>query len=290
MKKDSIKIYFPVLILLIFLVAACEEQTIDPIEESSGIYSIYGTIEIGESPNVVRIRNLKEPFLADSGSFDGTVTFENMATGNISTLQDSVVDFSGNQTHNFIIEDEIEFNQSYLIRAERTDGLKSSSIATTPLPPDISFTPEEDILCDTPIQFVFGNVVRPERISFEINVLYDGQSVSSELALFLGELVYDEENNEVSITMSPNDLLVEVFPPVLPDVPNFDPYRLSPTVGCSQLDSNNFQLTYIHFGPEWTNGKKQQQGSIDPESGDVENGLGFFGAFNRETFNFSLTN
>lgn len=280
--------YIPFLILLLFF-SACEEQTLDPVEDSSGIYSFYGSIEVGETPNYVRIRDLSTPFLADSGSFNGTVTFEDLETGSVTTLRDTVVNFRGNFTHNFIIEDEIELNKSYRLVAENQDGRQSQSIANTPLPPDISYTPDEEIFCETPIQFVFGNVVAPERIDVEITVLHNGQSVSGDISIFLDQLIHDEENSEVRLRMSPNNLLVEVFPPVLPDNPNFNPYFLSPTVGCSQLDSDSFQITYTHYGPEWAEGKPFR-GNIDSESGDVKNGLGFFGALNKQGFSFSLSN
>lgn len=284
--KQLFTIYIPAL-LLVILLAACDEQTFDPFEESNGIYSFYGTVEVNKSPNFVRIRDLSEPFLADSGSFNGAVTFENLETGVVTTLRDTVVNFRGNFTHNFIIDDPIDYNTSYLLRAEKQDGRQSQSIATTPLPSDISYAPVENIDCNTSIDFVFGNVVSPERIDLKITVLHNGQSVSGYLSIFLDELIHDNENNELKIRMSPNNLLVEVFPPNLPDNPNFNPYFLFPTVGCSQLDSDLFQITYIHYGPEWNEGKPLR-GSVDTESGDVENGLGFFGGFNSETFSFEI--
>lgn len=271
---------------LIFL-SACKEQTIDPIEDNVSIYSFYGTIQVGNSPNYVRIKNLNEPFLADSNSFDGTVTIENLETGNVSTLRDTVVAFGNNFTYNFIIEDEIELDNTYLLKAERSDGLLSQSIATSPGVTDVTLTHPQELTCNSDINFTFSNVKFPERIDIDISVLYNGQSESGRLSIFLSELKHIEEADEIRIRMSPQNLLVEVFPPILPDNPTFNPYFLFPTVNCNQLDSRDIQISYTHYGPEWHKGRPLR-GAIDSESGDVENGLGFFGAYSRNVFTITL--
>ncbi|CAN5222375.1 hypothetical protein BH23BAC3_BH23BAC3_15430 [soil metagenome] len=271
---------------LIFL-SACDEQTVDPIEDDSGIYSFYGTLQVGKSPNYVRVRNLNEPFLADSDFFDGTVTFENLQTGIVSTLRDTVVAFGQNFTHNFIIEDDILHDTSYLLKAERSDGFQSQSIAKTPNITEVNLSPSTNITCRTDIEFVFGNVVAPERIGMKISAEYNGDTHTNTLFIFIEELTSIDGSDEVRIRLSPHNLLVEVFTPILPDNPSFDPYRLNPTVGCGQLDTNEIQITYIHYGPEWSIGSPFR-GPIDTESGDVKDGLGFFGAYSEETFTITI--
>lgn len=281
-KQLTLAGYLPALLLLLFL-SACEDQNLDPIEDTEGIYSFYGTAEVGKSPNYVRIRNLSEPFLADSEAFDGTVTFEDLETNEVTTLRDTVINFNGNITHNFIIEDEIELDRSYLLKAVRSDGLMSQSVATTPKLTDVNISPDENISCNTDINFVFGNVGEAERIDLEMSVLYAGQRETGSLSIFLGELERDPSADEVSILMSPLNILVEIFPPVLPDNPSFNPYFLFPTVGCDRIENREIEITYTHYGPEWEKGKPFR-GSIDTESGDVDNGVGFFGAFSKGSF------
>lgn len=275
------------LLLFAFLFSSCKDSTIDPIEDDSGIYSFYGAIEVGKTPNVVRIRNLDEPFLADSGAFDGTVTFEDLETNEVTTLKDTVINFSGNTTHNFIIENEIDLDKSYLLKAVRSDGLKSESVATTPKMTAVNFSPDQNISCNTAIDFVFGNVMDAERIDVEISVLFQSQRVTGSLSIFLDELERNPSTDEVNIQMSPLNLLVEVFPPILPDNPTFNPYFLIPTVSCEQIENRELQITYKHFGPEWEKGTPFR-GPVDTESGDVENGVGFFGAFRQDTFTINF--
>lgn len=277
------------LILIFTFLISCDEQPIDPIEDESGIYSFYGTLEVGNSPNFVRVRNLNEPFLSPSDSFDGTVTFEDLETGEITTLQDSVVEYNGNFTHNFIIENEIEHNKEYRLKAERSDGEEVQSIARTPGITNIEFIPDEDILCETQMEFRFRNVINPESVQITISVNYNNQTETAPLNIFIEELDYSRVNDdEMTLRMSPRNLLTEVFPPILPDNPTFNPFNLFPTVSCNMLQEKNISITYTHFGSEWAQGRPTR-GPIDIESGDVENGLGFFGSFRRDTFSFSYS-
>lgn len=278
--------YTFIILCLIFL-SACKQETINPIDVDAGIYSFYGALEVGKTPNYVRVRNLNEPFLADSDFFDGTVTLENLDTGTVSVLRDTVVAFGQNFTHNFVIEDDILHDTAYLIKAERDDGFTSESIANTPKITEVTLIPDSSIACSTDIDFIFGNVVSPERIDMRISVEYNGQPHSGKLDVFIAQLNPIVESDEVRIRLSPHNLLVEVFTPILPDNPFFDPYRLNPTVGCGQLDTSDIEITIIHYGPEWSIGSPLR-GPINTESGVVENGLGFFGAYSQQTFTISL--
>lgn len=287
MKDSLIHIKFLFIILLGGLVlTSCDDQTLDPIEEDSGLYSFYGTLEVGKSPNVVRIRNSNEPFLSPSDSFDGTVTFEDLETGEVTTLRDSVVEFSGNFTHNFIIENEIEHNREYLLTATRSDGETVRSVASTPGSTEILFMPDESINCETAVDFRFQNVVNPETVQIEIQVFHNDQDVSAPLSVFIDELDYSNNDNEMRMVLSPRNLLVEVFTPILPDNPNFNPFNLFPTINCNDLQVREITIEYTHFGSEWSVGRPGR-GLIDFESGDVENGIGFFGAYHRDSFSFS---
>lgn len=275
-----------VFITFIFAFTACDDQTIDPIEDDSGIYSFYGTLEVGKTPNVVRIRNSNKPFLSPSDSFDGTVTLEDLETGEITTLRDSVVEFSGNFTHNFIIENEIKHDKEYLLTATRSDGETVQSRAKTPGTTEIQFTPNQSIACENAVDFRFQNVVNPETVQVEIQVFHNGQDQSAPLRIFADELEPSSNENELKMVLSPRNLLLEVFTPILPDNPNFNPFTLFPTVKCNDLQIKEITINYTHFGPEWSVGRPGR-GLINIESGDVENGLGFFGAFHRDSFSFT---
>lgn len=82
------------IILIFFAVSACSDHKIDPFEETEGIFSVYGTLFVGESPNQIRVRNLNASFGSEKASLDDViVTFENLDRGTSVVLEDSVVWF-----------------------------------------------------------------------------------------------------------------------------------------------------------------------------------------------------
>lgn len=141
----------------------------------------------------------------------------------------------------------------------------------------------------------------------EVGVLYQGEEHWAPIEI-VGEYEYDPRLDMVVLFMRPRNLLVEIFPPELPGDPEFDRYLLFPTVYCDDLDAELFMFRYIHYGPEWSTGRSIEYGPdefgnveytivqvpfanpwpIDIESGDIENGLGFLGAYRRGSFSFTF--
>lgn len=267
---------------------ACE-RSLDPFENDQGIYSVYGALEVGKPQNIIRVRNLREPFRADSVfPFDATVTFQDLQTGETTQLRDTVVNFEAGRTHNFILNQELKLDSQYQITVERSDGEQVTSVATTPALTEASYFPAQFINCETKIDFRFRNVEQSELIQMEIGATYRGDVHWAEMDL-VSKVEYDSQLEVHRVQMSPRNLLVEVFTPVLPDNPYYDPYTLFPTVGCNELDNNTIMIRYKHYGPEWQTGRPIEEGEIDTDSGDVENGLGFFGAYRVDTFSFQFS-
>lgn len=285
--------YSVVKLALLMLVAgiagSCNERSINPFEDETSLYSLYGALSMSADTNYVRIRKLDTPLFADSlTSLDATVTFTHLETGQSVVLSDTIVNFDGNFTRNFLVTEQLEIDSRYEITVERSDGARATSVATTPLVTIQNMEFAGPIQCETPIDFVYGNVRFPEYIQMEIGVEYQGQ-MHWALMEVVGVLRHRENADEMYVRMSPRNLLVEIFTPIIPDNPFFDRYRLFPTVSCNQLDTGEFFIRYLHYGPEWLPARRDLFTSpINIESGDVENGLGFVGAYRIETFSFSL--
>lgn len=272
------------LLMMVLVFSSCSNRSIDPFEEEQGVFSVYGALKVGESPNYIRVRDLLQPFNSDTtADLDATVTFTDLSTGKSAVLRDTVVNFSGNITHNFILEEELTLDTQYQITVEGTDGRSVSSIATTPRQTIADHSPDNEfVFCETKLDFTFDNVEPPEFVQMEIGVEYNGQYRWAPMEV-VGEIEYDTASEQMVVEMSPRNLLVEIFTPVIPDNPYFNRYLLFPTVGCDELDSNTIHIRYTHFGPEWGIGRPQENGPIDIESEVVENGLGFFGAYRTDT-------
>lgn len=280
--------------LLIVFTAACDERSISPLEESRGSYSIYGALSLDQSENYIRVRDLTVPFLSDSSkNIDAVVTFEDLGNGTTTTLRDSVVNFGGDYTHNFVVEQQLEPNQSYQVRVEGSNGVSVTSTATTPAITEVELsttpTPEGEVLINCTSQNVFSyrNVVEPERIRMEVGFEYQGQVHWAEVGK-VAQLEHRDDSDVMEVRMSPRNLLVEVFPPPGIDNPALNPRFLSPTVDCDELDSNVVRIRYDHFGPEWDN-INPARGPLDPlDSPDVEGGLGFLGAYRSGSYTFQI--
>lgn len=267
----------------------CEDRQINPYNEETGLYSVYGAIDLHETKNSIRVKNLKIPFDSeDSKLFDASVTFFDLRLGTSELLRDSIVAFPANYTHNFVLDKNLDPSSPYQIIVERPDGEFVSSMFSTPAvtETEVSFTGEK-IGCYTPLKLVFKNVLPNENIRVHFGVRYQKQMYWYEFSRICPE-GHVEGEDEFIIETKPYLLLDLIWPePGMDPPPNCrDPRR--PTVLCSDLDSPTFTIRYWHLGPEWQ--KVYPAWPVNPDNvGDVENGLGFLGAFREDTLIFTVT-
>lgn len=296
MKIETTKLLVPFILLLSLMwLGGCDERSISPLEESTGTYSVYGAVNIANAPNYIRVKDLTVPFLSElAEDLDATVTLEDLDTGTSTELEDTVVVFSGNITHNFIVEQQLETDRSYKLTVEGSDGTTVSSTVTTPAATEVQLSKfpnlDGDIVtsCSDQIRFTYNNVRQPESIRMEVGFLYEGSVQWSEIGK-VAQLEYAQNGDKMFIEMSLNNLLVEVFPPTGIDNPGLNPRFLLPTVRCDELDTREAWFRYKHLGAEWASIDERLQGPLNPlESPVIENGLGFFGTFRPGEFSFTF--
>lgn len=288
---QDIKITFPFLFLIVFgvLSISCDDRTINAYEDQKGIFSVYGALDVDDNLHKIRVRNLLEPFQSDSSyPIDATVTFTNLSSGESIELQDTVIFFSENKVHNYRLYGSLELDTKYQLTVERSDGITAQSMATTPGLTVPVFHPKDSpndtlIFCETPLDIYFKNAPPPEYLRVDVGVQYQTDTHWAKMEI-VGNLRYDTVLDAYYVLMAPRNLLVEVFPPILPDNPYFDRYLLQPTVSCDEIDERVITMRYTHFGPEWRKGQEVDHRPIVTDSGVVENGLGFFGAYRVDEF------
>ena len=121
--------------VLIGVFATCDtSRTIDPFEQNIGSFSVYGAIELFEEDNLIRIRDVSIPFLADSGlGYENvSVRLEEVETGREISVRDTVVDHNGNFTLNYIIEEDLQPRVAYNFIVFDELGESVNSIFTMP--------------------------------------------------------------------------------------------------------------------------------------------------------------
>lgn len=287
-RKNMINVMKYTFFLLIALATtfACEEATIQPFENTNGAYTVYGAINKDSTINYVRIKDAQSPLLATVEELENfSVTFENLETGISQQLDKEVVVFNNNPTFNFIIQDTLTSRTSYQLTIEGDDGEVATSIATTPGVTTLTMTPAITETCFDDILIEFDNVQSPEFIRFELGVRYNGRAVFAEIRS-VAPLQKVEGTDKVATILTINNMLVDLFPPGEQSIVSIPPRFWNPTVSCGQLDEQNMIIRYTHFGPEWEVLENNTLPLDVLDSGDIENGLGFFGAIDTGELRF----
>jgi len=279
------KSYLPIL-AMILLFAACDARTVDPFEKDVKPYSVYGYLDLDRNPNFVRVRQLNKPYFeGQADSLDATVFFENLQTGVVTELRDSVVIFNGFVTNNYIIPESLTPDSRYKLTVRRSDGESVESVARIPKITVAIVDVPGPIACETPIDFRFQNVIKPEYVRLQVGVRYQGVFHWATVGR-VNSLKHRDGLDEMIVSMRTRNLLVELFPPPALDNPSVDPMGLMPTVNCNRLDVARIYLRYVHYGPEWN----AVRFVTDPlTSTSIDNGLGFFGGLRQDTLSYRFS-
>lgn len=215
------------------MIIACD-NTLDPIDKDTGIYAIYGALDLNKETNYIRVKGLKAPFTAEATrNIDAAVTLENLRLGTKQVLEESaVMEYEGIFLHNFEVTGKIIPDTRYRLTAKRSDGVTVSVITATPTRPPPSATPiNQD--CYTPITVEFepvkgGTIVLRVGYPFTINGHWNPAQV----------LKADENASGGKITYT--------------FIPNEQVRFVTGTGGklrCHHLDGTNFYISYFHYGP-----------------------------------------
>lgn len=211
---------------------ACDDNTLDPLDEETGIYSIYGVLDLNEETNYIRIRDLNAPFTAEATrELNAVVTLENLGIGTSEQLVSERTEQEGVYHHNFVVNGVIQPDTEYRLTIKRTDGVTVTVSEITPTKPEPVIT-SANTDCDTPIEVEFS----PEKggtltynIGFEFGRTY-----------FLTTQVLRSDGNnpeKLSFAFTPADIIRSTI------------YSNLSQIRCHDLSSENFILLYRHYGP-----------------------------------------
>lgn len=251
------------------LVSGCD-NSVTILDRDTGLYSVYGALDINAETNYIRVKNLNTPLVADSTrTLEATVTLENRRTGTSMVLEDSVVQFEGVYTHNFRTTMDITPDTEYQVTVEHPAGRTAQATATTPPVAETDVNPRGEP-CETPIRIAFEPVASPSQLDPEIG--FDFGGMQRWTPAFRPRA--DESNpDRVFVQFTPKQLLDAVFKPESP--------LGGQEVWCHELDSNELYVRYTHLGPDF--------GADTPsDSLNVPGGIGQFGGFYEDSFSFQI--
>lgn len=232
----SIKHYFLGIILLLVFGTGCD-QTITPITPKGTEYSVYGPLRIGEAPNFIRVHDTNDLLNAEvTKDLDVNMLFTNMATGESAFLKDSVKIFDDLYTHNYEVEERIEFNNRYKFLWEDGDGFKDSLISQTTKESSLTVFPDTVAECGdyfyatlTDIDLEVGEQIEPEA----------GVQFSEEWYWSFRYHYYEYEKDAKRLTVGfkLQNILCDIFGCFPP-----------PGVSCSDATDNKIRFRFNHIG------------------------------------------
>lgn len=267
------KYSYPWIIMLIIVMAfsACD-NSLDPLDKDKGGYSLYGYLNLYKDVNYIRVKNLNTSLEQDTtGEIDAEVTFENLDNGLTETLEDTIVEFEGIETHNFKTTLDIRPETKYRVEVKRSDGKITSATATTP---PIAETDVDPIgaNCITQFDLSFEPVQGQLALQADIGFSYEGKIYWVRANRFLYE-----SGEKVIISVTPFRILEGIF--AAPPGPNGS-YQEG-EVFCHELDNDTFDVRYTHYGPDlFTN--------TISDTLQIPGGAGRFGALYRDSFSFKI--
>lgn len=222
------------IIILLFGVVlwACDENTLDPLDTDTGIYSIYGVLDLNEETNYIRVRDLNSPFTDEATrELNAEVTLENLSSGTVEVLESVRTENEDVYHHNFVVNGVIQPDTEYRITVKRTDGVTVAVASTTPTKPEPVIT-SANTDCYTPIEVEFapvngGTIVYIIVFQFRIPRSSPPRVLRSD----------GNNSGKLSFTFTPVDVIRSNLLS-----------NLSHTL-CHDLDSKNFIILYRHYGP-----------------------------------------
>lgn len=250
------------IILLLWISLGCD-NTIDPLNENKGTYSIYGYLNISEDVNYIRVKDLNSSLFSDSADrIDAKVTLQNLEDGTSQILQDTVVEFDGVKTHNFRTTMDLQYDTKYRVSVERSDGATVTATTTTPYRAETNARPNS-IECDRPLEVSLNPVRELFALNIEIGFRYDAK-----MYWYEADNLFQINGNRVSAVFTPQSILNAVFEPF--------------SVVCEDLSEKEFRVRYTHYGPNIYK-------DASSDSLNIPGGTGRFGAFYKDSFTFRVT-
>lgn len=285
MNKPGIPI---LLILAFFGTNSTCDRVINPFEDENGTYSVYGALNVEEDSHRIRVRNVTIPFLSDSlKGYEDIAVFFNYPDGQTVQLEDTVINFNGNYTYNYLLDGTLEPDSEYSLRLE-FDDQEATSIISTPGISNGDSTPDQSNGCAQTIRIFINNIKQPEFTLVDVGVEHDGKRKWASVGA-VDEFDHIEGTDRMEVELTVTNLLVDIFPPPPEATIGIPPRFWRPTVECDELDLNTMYFRYIHFGKEWEIFRDTDfLDDVFIDSGDIENGIGFIGAIRTGEFSFNF--
>lgn len=218
-----------VLLIVIVSIAGCE-QTINPLLPKETEYTVYGPLNIEQTPNHIRVHDtnaLLSP--EDTRELDVNMTLTNLKTGESELMTDSTVQFEHIFTHNYRADQSIEYDTRYKVFWEDGGGFRDSLITQT-TKQSVMTTYPDTVFCDQQFNVKLTNIdlEAGERLDTEVGINVKGRWLWTSKKGFYS---YNSEENVLELGWRPYEVSRLIFcgivcRPSPPDCPEFTSDRV----------------------------------------------------------------
>jgi|GEM_PF-477255 len=141
------------LFIFVFISISSCDSAIDPLDKETGVYAVYGVLDLNKETNFIRVRDLNVPFTLEATEFlDAKVTLEHLNSGSTYTLESERKEYDGVYLHNFKFNEFVIPDNTYQLTVTRSDGRIVNMTIETPTKPTPQIAPINQN-CFTPITF-----------------------------------------------------------------------------------------------------------------------------------------
>jgi|AntRauTorckE6833_2_1112554.scaffolds.fasta_scaffold00004_42 hypothetical protein len=227
--KSQTKIcWFAGVIIVSGIVLSCD-STLEPLDQETGIFSIYGVLNIDDQTHYIRIKNLNDPFTPEATrEIDADVMLENLDSGTSEVLQSERIEYEGVYLHNFKVDGIFEADANYKLTITRFDGAEVSITMLTPKRTEaIAFPVNQD--CDKTINVEIESV-NGGAVNYLISYMYNGFRRVAESGVLNLE---DNMDGSLAVNFIPNEILRPQFR----------------GLSCQDIDEDSFRFSYWNYSP-----------------------------------------
>ncbi|MEO9885808.1 MAG: hypothetical protein ABJR05_02070 [Balneola sp.] len=256
--------------ILLLILCSCD-NSLEPVDQETGTYSVYGVLDLNEAPNYIRVRDLKIPFTAEATKeIDAEVILQNLDSNSTERLEDIKTQFNGVFQHNFEVG-RIFPDTEYRLTVKNAAGEGLEFVAKTPSILTKSISPDNrDCFTETFINFGNTNGGNMDYVLDTVAVKGDeSRGISFLEAFYLKKsgtlLANDEEPTE--------PLFFDFIPG---KVLNTNLGIPRPLKKCSDLMFDRYVITYIYYS-------KGLQEKVANDPFDILSSTARFGAFYSDT-------
>lgn len=245
------------------LLASCE-NSINPFDTTTGFYSIYGTLDLKEDDNFIRVKDLNKPLKQNSNEdLPVDVVLANLDEGVSEVLEDSVKKINGVYTHNFRTTMEIKPGDRYRVSVEDSAGNTALATATAPYFADKRSFPKVPN-CSTEVELSYHNVGSPRHMSVEFGIQFREDVYWVDIPITEGD-----STREAQFRFELKELIDNAL------------YKHGYNAWCHHLSDDSLYVRYDHFGPDF-------YARTETDTVSLPGGTGRFGAMYHEYYRLPI--